>query len=112
MTVICMAGITVLADSPAMWIFIFLTGGIAPNTYTLGLALLGRQFEAKALIGANAAFLAAYGIGWIVGPVAIGGAMERLGPSALPVALAIASAAVVVCVTKTGYNIMHVGSRC
>ena len=100
--VICMTALALLARSPAIWPVIFLTGGIATGTYTLGLAILGQRFDAATLVSANAAFLACYSIGTIVGPAAIGATMDRQGPSALPVLLACASALVFACALAAG----------
>jgi MFS family permease len=77
-----------LARSPALWVVVFLSGGIATATYTLGLAILGQQFDARTLVSANAAFIACYGVGTILGPPTVGALMDRLGPNALPTALA------------------------
>jgi MFS family permease len=92
-----MAGMVLLARSPAYWGITFLTGGIATATYTLGLAILGQRFDEKTLVSANAAFLACYGAGTLLGPPTVGALMDRLGPSALPAALACVSAGIFVC---------------
>ena len=96
--VVCMGAMALLARSSAIWAIIFLTGGIATGTYTLGLAILGQRFDARTLVSANAAFLVCYGVGTILGPPMVGAAMDRLGSSALPIALGSVSALVFVCV--------------
>ncbi len=63
-----MISMTLVARSPALWIIVFLSGGIATATYTLGLAILGQRFDAGTLVSANAAFIACYGVGTILGP--------------------------------------------
>jgi MFS family permease len=95
--VVCMAALAMLAHSPGMWVVTFLTGGIATATYTLGLAILGQRFDAESLVSANAAFIACYGVGTIVGPPAVGALMDRFGPGALPAALGCASACIFAC---------------
>jgi MFS family permease len=85
------------AQSPALWIVTFLTGGIATATYTLGLAILGQRFDPGVLVSANAAFIACYGVGTIVGPPVVGALMDRLGPNALPAALGCVSACIFLC---------------
>jgi MFS family permease len=95
--IFCMVALGLLAHSPALWVIIFLTGGIATGTYTLGLAILGRRFDANTLVSANAAFLGCYGVGTILGPPAVGAAMDRLGVTALPIALGLVSALVFAC---------------
>jgi MFS family permease len=92
-----MAFMALLARSPALWIIVFLSGGIATATYTLGLAILGQRFDPGTLVSANAAFIAFYGIGTILGPPAVGELMDRFGPNALPTALACVSACIFLC---------------
>jgi MFS family permease len=94
---LCMASMALLARSPALWVVVFLSGGIATATYTLGLAILGQQFDARTLVSANAAFIACYGVGTILGPPTVGALMDRLGPNALPTALACVSACIFLC---------------
>jgi MFS family permease len=81
---VCMASMALSARSPALRVVVFLSGGIATATYTLGLAILGQRFDAGSLVSANAAFIACYGVGTILGPPAVGALMDHLGPNALP----------------------------
>jgi MFS family permease len=94
---LCMAALALLAQSPVLWVVTFLTGGMATATYTLGLAILGQRFDAGVLVSANAAFIACYGVGTILGPPAVGALMDRLGPNALPIALGCVSACIFLC---------------
>ena len=94
---LCMASMVLLARSPALWIVVFLSGGTATATYTLGLAILGQRFDAGTLVSANAAFIACYGVGTILGPPTVGVLMDRLGPNALPAALGCVSACIFLC---------------
>jgi MFS family permease len=48
-------------------------------------------------VSANAAFIAFYGIGTILGPPAVGELMDRFGPNALPTALACVGACIFLC---------------
>jgi MFS family permease len=95
--VVCMVALTLLARSPPMWFVTFLTGGIATATYTLGLAILGQRFGAASLVSANAAFIACYGAGTIIGPPVVGALMDRFGPGALPAALGCTGACIFTC---------------
>ena len=95
----CMVAMAPLGHSPGIWIVIFLAGGIATASYTLGLAILGQRFDSRTLVSANAAFIACYGLGTILGPPAVGALMDRLGPNALPVALACTAGGIFVCAT-------------
>ena len=94
---LCMSSMVLLARSPALWIVVFLSGGTATATYTLGLAILGQRFDAGTLVSANAAFIACYGVGTILGPPTVGVLMDRLGPNALPAALGCVSACIFLC---------------
>jgi len=95
--ILCMLALGSSSQSPALWVIIFVSGGIATGTYTLGLAVLGQRFDARSLVSANAAFMACYGLGTISGPPAVGEFMDRLGQGALPTALAIVGAAIFLC---------------
>lgn len=53
----------------------FLLGGVVLGFYTVGLAIVGEEVEARDLAAANAAFLVMYQLGAIVGPAAAGVAM-------------------------------------
>jgi MFS family permease len=92
-----MVAMAFLARSPGVWFVIFMTGGIATTTYTLGLAILGHRFPAATLVSANAAFIACYGLGTIIGPPIVGALMDRFGGNALPIALGCVSASVFIC---------------
>jgi MFS family permease len=92
-----MVAMAFLARSPGIWFVIFMTGGIATTTYTLGLAILGHRFPVESLVSANAAFLACYGAGTIIGPPMVGALMDRFGANALPTALGCVSATIFIC---------------
>jgi MFS family permease len=94
---LCMAALALMAQSPVLWVVTFLTGGFATATYTLGLAILGQRFDPGVLVSANAAFIACYGVGTILGPPTVGALMDRLGPSALPISLGCVSACIFLC---------------
>ena len=92
-----MAAMALLAQSQGLWVVTFLTGGIATATYTLGLAILGQRFDPGVLVSANAAFIACYGVGTILGPPTVGALMDRLGSKALPAVLGCVSACIFLC---------------
>lgn len=94
---LCMGAMAFLAQSPTLWVVVFLSGGIATATYTLGLAILGQRFDAGTLVSANAAFIACYSVGTILGPPTVGALMDRLGPNALPTTLGCVSACIFLC---------------
>jgi MFS family permease len=73
----------VLDQPPLLWTLLFIWGGTLLGIYTVGLSLLGQTSSAGALAAANAAFIVAYEIGSIAGPVIAGVAMDAIGPNGL-----------------------------
>nr|WP_245396348.1 MFS transporter [Jiella sonneratiae] len=59
---------------------LFLWGGVVAGLYTVGLAHLGSRLPPSELADANAAFIFCYSAGMLVGPQAIGTAMDLFGP--------------------------------
>ena len=80
--------------TPALWVIVFLAGGVFNTVYTLGLAAVGQRFDASTLVSAGAAFMTAYSVGTVTGQPIIGALMDHYGPASMPVALAAASALV------------------
>ena len=65
------------------WLLIldlFILGGVSAGLYTIGLAQLGARLKGFELAAANSAFIFCYGIGMLVGPTAIGKAMDMFPP--------------------------------
>jgi MFS family permease len=54
-------------------------GGAVAGLYTVGLGHLGQRFQGSDLAAANAAFIFSYAVGTVVGPQAIGSAMDIAG---------------------------------
>ncbi|WP_295896354.1 MFS transporter [uncultured Bartonella sp.] len=59
---------------------LFILGGVSAGLYTIGLAQLGARLKGFELAAANSAFIFCYGIGMLVGPTAIGKAMDIFPP--------------------------------
>lgn len=76
-----------------LWAFAFAWGAFLASLYTVALIELGRRFEGAALANANGLFVSAYCLGGLIGPLAIGAAMDTAGPGALPAAVGLTSAA-------------------
>lgn len=77
-------------DTPALiWPVLVLWGGAAFALYSIALILLGDRFPSAELAGANAAFVCVFEVGSIAGPVAVGHAMELMGPNGMPTVLVI-----------------------
>ncbi|MCE7028227.1 MFS transporter [Jiella sp. CBK1P-4] len=68
---------------------LFVWGGVVAGLYTVGLAHLGSRLPAADLADANAAFIFCYSAGMLVGPQAIGSAMDLFGPGGFAWSLAV-----------------------
>jgi MFS family permease len=77
-----------VTESPAALIAVlFIWGGATAGIYTVGLAHLASRFSTADLVGANAAFVFCYALGMLVGPLAIGDAMDRAPTTGFPLVL-------------------------
>ncbi|MCB1485011.1 MAG: MFS transporter [Hyphomicrobiaceae bacterium] len=65
-----------LAHPPMAFPLAFVLGGVVLGFYTVGLAVVGEEVQARDLAAANAAFLVMYQLGAILGPAAAGFAMS------------------------------------
>ena len=74
---------------PALLALLFVTGGIVAGLYTIGLTHLGARFRGSSLASANAAFVMMYSIGMLIGPVALGGALDAAPPHGFAVAISV-----------------------
>ncbi|WP_366656394.1 MFS transporter [Fodinicurvata sp. EGI_FJ10296] len=72
-----------------LWPTVILFGGAIAGLYTVGMVMLGQRHSAGDLAGASTAFILAYTVGMIVGPVASGAAMALWPEQGLLVALAL-----------------------
>lgn len=90
--VVGLAGMLVLPLIYTSWhvsaAMFFVWGGVVAGLYTVGLAHLGSRLKGRDLASANAAFVLCYGIGMLVGPQAIGIAMDAIGVHGFAHALA------------------------
>ncbi|MBO6716656.1 MAG: MFS transporter [Rhizobiaceae bacterium] len=88
-----LAGMLVLPFIYADWYLsaamFFVWGGVVAGLYTVGLAHLGSRLKGRELASANAAFVLCYGIGMLLGPQAIGIAMDAIGTQGFAHALAV-----------------------
>lgn len=72
------------------WPLLLLGGGVMGAFYTLSLTLIGERFEAQELMRANAAFVVSFQLGLLLGPAAVGLALQEAGPAAFAWPLAAA----------------------
>lgn len=75
-----------------LWPLLFIWGGTLYAFYSQGVALLGEQFAAENLAGANTLFVMVYCLGGVIGPSAGGMAMDQWPNWGLPVLLSGAAA--------------------
>ncbi|MDX1608937.1 MAG: MFS transporter [Halofilum sp. (in: g-proteobacteria)] len=74
----------VIDSTPALWLTLFVWGGLGAGTYTLALVELGQRFRGARLLAGNAAFGIAWGAGGIIGPATTGALIGGFGTAALP----------------------------
>ena len=72
----------------ALWLAVFLLGGLAAGLYSISLVELGHRFEGRDLAVGNAAIILSYGIGAAAGPPFAGAMMDAIPPHGLMYALA------------------------
>lgn len=70
------------------YLLLFVWGGLVLGMYSVGLTLLGQQFQGRVLVNANAAFVMSYSAGLLFGPAAEGLALDAWNPHGLLAALA------------------------
>jgi MFS family permease len=87
------AGLPVaFAAGAVLWLWLFVTGGLAEGVYTASLTILGERFRGPDLAAASAALVMMYSMGSLVGPPVAGAAMDLWDPHGLPLVLAAAGA--------------------
>jgi MFS family permease len=82
-----------VGESWVLWLVLFIWGGIAAGLYTIALIELGARYKGQTLVSANAAVIIGYGIGALVGPLFVGGAMDLIEPHGLSLALGVMATA-------------------
>ena len=87
------AGLPVaFAAGAVLWLWLFLTGGLAEGIYTASLTVVGERFRGPDLAAASAALVMMYSMGSLVGPPVAGAAMDVWDPHGLPLILTAAGA--------------------
>jgi len=76
--------LTLLVETPFVWVYIALWGGTYFGIYTVALVEAGERFSGPSLVALNAAIGIMWGIGGLTGGPASGAAMDLFGPEALP----------------------------
>jgi MFS family permease len=89
---VTVAALPLVLDLPwLLWPILFIWGGVMVAFYTLALALMGSRFRGNLLAKATAALVITYCLGSVVGPLAIGAAMDRFGPAGFVAGMALVS---------------------
>ena len=83
------------------WSVVFVWGGSYYALHVLSLIRLGERFSGAALVAGNSAMGAMWGVGGIVGPPLLGGAMSSFGPNGLPVVLALLFVAIALVIARS-----------
>lgn len=89
----------VRAGWPA-WPLLLLGGGTMGAFYTLSLVLVGERFRASELVRANAAFVASFQLGLLLGPALVGATMGAFGPGTFGWPLACAASALGIAILR------------
>ncbi|MGH6931486.1 MAG: MFS transporter [Dongiaceae bacterium] len=76
-----------------LWLMMFLWGGVSFGVYSIGLSLMGEEFQPAGLATANTAFIMIYETGSFVGPIGAGAAMDGWPTVGLPLFVLLAAAA-------------------
>jgi MFS family permease len=71
------------ANPAALFVLLFVWGGVAFGIYPIALSMAGDRFEDAELVAANAALVSAYGLGALAGPALGGVAMDAWNPHGL-----------------------------
>lgn len=111
-TVIGAALLPLVVRSPRLlWPMLLVWGPAAYGIYTLATVELGVRFRGSLLLAGNAAFAVMWGVGGMVGPPALGLAIDRFGPDGLPAGLGVIYLALLACVlvpsTPRGQRARH-----
>jgi MFS family permease len=64
----------------SLMVLLFVWGGVVGGLYTVGLSHLSARFAGADLAGANTAFVVLYNVGLMLGPPAVGVAMDMSNP--------------------------------
>jgi MFS family permease len=91
-----------LADPVLRWPYVVILGGGMMGLYTLGLILLGARFRGVDLGAATTLFQVMWNTGMVVGPFAVGFAMDAAGAGALPWTMVAFYAVVIVFIAARG----------
>ncbi len=81
-----------------LWPMLFLWGPSAYGVYTLSIIELGFRFRGTMLLAGNSAFAVMWGIGGMLGPPAMGVAIDKIGAEGLPLGLGLLYGALLVIV--------------
>ena len=86
-SVVGLAGAALLpflaASHVALFVLLFIWGGIASGIYPIALSMAGDRFDGAELVAVNAALISAYGMGALAGPALGGAAMDLWNPQGL-----------------------------
>jgi MFS family permease len=86
----CLCLPAVAGSVPILLFAVVAALGVALGSiWTIGVVLLGQSFRGSDLVAAYAVGGMVHGVGMVVGPLSIGAAIDRWGPEALPLGIAL-----------------------
>jgi MFS family permease len=77
------------APATLLWPVLFIAGGSVAGLYTLGVVLIGQDFQGQRLAIVATGFAMAYSAGSVLGATPMGLAMDVFGVEALPIGIAL-----------------------
>jgi len=72
-----------------LWLVLFVSGGTISGLYTLGVILIGQDFNGQKLVVVSTGFAMAYSAGSVIGATPMGWAMQTFGPETLPLMISV-----------------------
>ena len=73
-----------IGNNALTWAVMLAMGVGLGSFYIIGMAMMGDRFQGADLVGINATFMFAWGVGMVIGPFIGGSAIEAFGPDGMP----------------------------
>lgn len=74
---------------PLLWVMLFLSGGTIAGLYTLGVVLIGKEYQGQKLVLVSTGFGMSYSAGSVLGATPVAAAIDALGYEVLPLGIAV-----------------------
>ena len=73
-----------IGNTALTWVVMLTMGVGLGSFYIIAMAMMGDRFKGAELVGINATFMFAWGLGLVIGPAIGGSAIDTLGPDGMP----------------------------